>query len=153
MRSLAPRPPVRASGQDYYRRGLITVPMNQPLVIPNLETGTEIREHIQAMCSLYRRLIAVMLDVMRRIDVVPVIEEMHAIQSHLSCLTLEGAEWFDRNQRGALTANAGSASGGLARQGEATDNMSFAGPRLCPGGLPAAAEVRLLKKRKPGAPG
>ena len=65
--------------------------MNQPLVIPNLETGTEIREHIQAMCSL----IAVMLDMMRRIDVVPVIEEMHAIQSHLPCLTLEGAEWFE----------------------------------------------------------
>jgi hypothetical protein len=61
--------------------------MNQPLV-PNLETGTEIREHIQPMCSLYRRLIAVMLDVMRRIDldvmrridVVPVIEEMHATE-------------------------------------------------------------------------
>ena len=85
--------------------------MNQPLVIPNLETGTEIREHIQPMCSLYRRLIAVMLDVMRRIDVVPVIEEMHAIQSHLPCLT----RW--RAQNGSKSSRVNTPPAGQGEQG------------------------------------
>jgi hypothetical protein len=58
------------------------MPVDEPLIVPHLKSRTQMREHIQAMRGLYSSPVIVMFDVMRGVNIVPVIEEMHTIQSH-----------------------------------------------------------------------
>ena len=58
------------------------MPMDQPFVVPNLKAGIHVRQYVEPVRSLDGRRVIVMLDVMCCADVVAVVEEMDAIQSH-----------------------------------------------------------------------
>ena len=51
----------------------------EPLVLPNLKPGCEMREHVEAMGSSDSALIIVMFKVMRRTDIPAVIEEVNHV--------------------------------------------------------------------------
>jgi hypothetical protein len=63
----------------------IAVSVNQPLVIPDFEARTKVREDVQPVRRLYRHIVVVAVDVMRRIDVLPKIEKVEAIKRHSFC--------------------------------------------------------------------
>jgi hypothetical protein len=67
------------------------VPVDEAFVIPDLEANAEMRKHVQPARGVYRRVIIVMLDEVRRVDVFPEIEEAHAVESHDP-----GIELFER---------------------------------------------------------
>ena len=71
--------PVPARSKALVATHLVPVPMDQPVIVPNLETGAEVRQDVHAMRGRYCRLIVVVLGMMRRVDVFPVIEEVHSI--------------------------------------------------------------------------
>ena len=48
---------------------LIPVPMDEPFVIPNLKAAAQVREHVETLRRLYRRLVVVMFNVMCGEDV------------------------------------------------------------------------------------
>lgn len=56
--------------------------VDEPFVFPDLKSGAEMRQHVEAMRSGYRVFIAVMLDVTGRVDVIAVVEEVDAVKSH-----------------------------------------------------------------------
>jgi hypothetical protein len=58
--------------------------MDQPVVVPYLKSSAEMWENVQTMSSCYRTLVVIVFDVMRRIDVATMVEEVDPIQSH-SC--------------------------------------------------------------------
>jgi hypothetical protein len=63
--------------------GLVnSVPVDEAFIIPDLETKAEMRKHVQPARGGNRRVIIVMLDEVRRVDVFPEIEKAHAVQSH-----------------------------------------------------------------------
>ena len=64
--------------------GVSSIPMlmREPFIIPYLESRPEIRENVQTMRGPYRRLVILMLDVVRGVDISAMIEEMHPVQRH-----------------------------------------------------------------------
>lgn len=59
------------------------MPVNQPVILPHLEASPKVREHIQAVSRLDRRLVITVLYVMRREDIAPVVDEVDVVESHL----------------------------------------------------------------------
>ena len=49
------------------------MPGDESIIVPDLEAGPEMREHIQTMRSRYRSSIIVMINVMGRVDVLAVV--------------------------------------------------------------------------------
>jgi protein tyrosine phosphatase (PTP) superfamily phosphohydrolase (DUF442 family) len=64
--------------------------VNKPIVFPNVKPGPD-RRHVHAVGSLYRFIIVVVLDFVRRVDVVAVIHEMHAVERHMLATPRFGA--------------------------------------------------------------
>jgi hypothetical protein len=60
------------------------MPMDEPFVVPNIKTP-DMGQHIQPMCSLYRRVVVIALDVVRRVDVLAMIEKVDAVEGHVHC--------------------------------------------------------------------
>lgn len=58
------------------------MPMHEPVLVPDLKPQSEIREHIESMRGRYRGLVVVVLDMMGRIDVLAMIEEVDVVEWH-----------------------------------------------------------------------
>jgi hypothetical protein len=56
--------------------------MDQPIVVPNLETRCDVGKHVEPMCGVYGRSVVIPLDMMRVADVVAVVEEMDTVLRH-----------------------------------------------------------------------
>ena len=67
----------------------VSVSVNKPLVVPNIKPGADAR-NVHAVSGLYHFVVPVMLDVVRRVDVVAMIHEMYAIQNHSYYVSQDG---------------------------------------------------------------
>jgi len=76
--------------------------MNEPLIIPNLKTRAEMREHVYLAGGIDRCLVIVKIDVMRNANVIAMIKEMNAIQGHLRTLARIRSNCLDVDQRPVL---------------------------------------------------
>ena len=60
----------------------LAVFVDEPIVVPNLETGRDMRKHIQTTRDFYGRPVIIAIDMVRVADVVAVVEEMDAVSRH-----------------------------------------------------------------------
>ncbi len=57
--------------------------MDEAVVLPNLETSGNARQHVEPVRRCYRRLVIIVLDMMRGANVAAVIEKVDAVEGHL----------------------------------------------------------------------
>ena len=66
------------------------MPVHQPLILPHLKSRADaLRVH--PMRAVYRCLVVVMLDMAGQVDVVAVIDEVHAVEGHRLIKTMDHA--------------------------------------------------------------
>jgi hypothetical protein len=56
--------------------------VDKPLIVPHFKAAPHARKHVEAMRRLYCRSVVIVVEVMRRIDVFTMIEEMNAVEGH-----------------------------------------------------------------------